>query len=696
MPTNGDYSNWDWSNQNQNNWKMKQNNRWVDIQPPFLWNTDKSKHLDDIYKTQDYTYQKGWRLVHANFDGAYPYFILYNVYASLLRSYIYTGSTVNYNGILTVLTPSEKLKESKILNSATTYQYAIDDTRKLDINNISVLDTYAGLGSWSVADFIMTFDSNIKATAFKDQKWGIAFYTTNQMDVKLKITGTSTPVPVDQLTTFVGGTGSITSSGFNTAYSRVNKLVQSGEDYFEKMQKSADKIKPNAWKPLVTYKNTVGKLSKVGNYLSAAASFSSAVGVVASFFDILGGGLGPQSVPMGYVHNLDATGTITFQQKMRDTQFQIPGVEYSYNARPSWAYQCPMGIVNLKKAPVIKKTSSYIKIKDPNCNFTETKIGFQTLYRSCKSTVFSQILVYKKIHTMGRKGADKSKLVKYSLEQGVDLLQQQISGVNIKDIKAAIVCKPNNGIGNNYSYSISSNKLKITSLEKYERKNSWGSSLTPQVYVDIENPVYKYLESGKFIVHKYGENDNDVYFGTPYTDINSLKKIVFEVPENTDVLLGLLVTYYAPNTTEPQIYKALYRFKEVEEKASKPEIFFDEVQPNFGSSEGTLLKSTVSSVDFKCNTSKVSSRSLIVQEPGVGEFSINVYPNPSNGIFNINNTNASLSYDINIYDMSGKLVLSKKNIDSSTSIDMTEYSRGTYVLVATSAAGSYQSKILLK
>jgi bacillolysin len=60
---------------------------------------------------------------------------------------------------------------------------------------------------------------------------------------------------------------------------------------------------------------------------------------------------------------------------------------------------------------------------------------------------------------------------------------------------------------------------------------------------------------------------------------------------------------------------------------------------------------------------------------------ISIYPNPSNGIFNINlgETNPTL---IEVYDLTGKIILSKKNIIASdlTTIDLSSASQGVYFI----------------
>ena len=63
-----------------------------------------------------------------------------------------------------------------------------------------------------------------------------------------------------------------------------------------------------------------------------------------------------------------------------------------------------------------------------------------------------------------------------------------------------------------------------------------------------------------------------------------------------------------------------------------------------------------------------------------------IYPNPSNGIFTISYGNSKLS-SIEVYDLTGKIIVSKKEIQTSnfeTSIDLSNTQTGIYfVKIAT-------------
>jgi hypothetical protein len=74
--------------------------------------------------------------------------------------------------------------------------------------------------------------------------------------------------------------------------------------------------------------------------------------------------------------------------------------------------------------------------------------------------------------------------------------------------------------------------------------------------------------------------------------------------------------------------------------------------------------------------------------------SVNIYPNPSSGIFNIDNSMLEgTTYDISVFDSFGKLILQGKNMES---IDLSAYSDGFYYITLSSATfGSTSKKIAL-
>ena len=79
----------------------------------------------------------------------------------------------------------------------------------------------------------------------------------------------------------------------------------------------------------------------------------------------------------------------------------------------------------------------------------------------------------------------------------------------------------------------------------------------------------------------------------------------------------------------------------------------------------------------------------ITQTLGVNETASNkdvfvVYPNPSKGLLNIKFTNSNEVYDINVYDVSGKLVFTqannKLNHDKIGTFDLSQLVKGDYLI----------------
>ncbi|WP_130734750.1 T9SS type A sorting domain-containing protein [Flavobacterium sp. J27] len=78
--------------------------------------------------------------------------------------------------------------------------------------------------------------------------------------------------------------------------------------------------------------------------------------------------------------------------------------------------------------------------------------------------------------------------------------------------------------------------------------------------------------------------------------------------------------------------------------------------------------------------------------------SLTVYPNPSNGLFIISNKNAKIINEITVYDITGKNIFTRKNLESSSEIkvDLSNASNGIYFMKIDSDSGSVTKRILKK
>lgn len=90
------------------------------------------------------------------------------------------------------------------------------------------------------------------------------------------------------------------------------------------------------------------------------------------------------------------------------------------------------------------------------------------------------------------------------------------------------------------------------------------------------------------------------------------------------------------------------------------------------------------------------SEALNVNEVDFLNDNITIYPNPSNGIFNIKMKSIT-EVKFDIYDITGKLIMRKSNIiENNYKLDLTNYSKGIYFMKINSDLGSVTKKLLVQ
>ncbi|MHC1705727.1 MAG: T9SS type A sorting domain-containing protein [Tenuifilaceae bacterium] len=77
----------------------------------------------------------------------------------------------------------------------------------------------------------------------------------------------------------------------------------------------------------------------------------------------------------------------------------------------------------------------------------------------------------------------------------------------------------------------------------------------------------------------------------------------------------------------------------------------------------------------------------------ISKNNLNVYPNPSNGLFNLK-TNINSEYTITICNSSGKIIVNRKSNNPIEIIDMNQYSAGIYILRITDNSKTYFQKLV--
>ena len=88
---------------------------------------------------------------------------------------------------------------------------------------------------------------------------------------------------------------------------------------------------------------------------------------------------------------------------------------------------------------------------------------------------------------------------------------------------------------------------------------------------------------------------------------------------------------------------------------------------------------TLTAIDYASNPNSATATVTVVDFVGIAELdnSLNIYPNPSNGLFNIETETLS---EVTITDVTGRLIFATELTDTNTQIDLSSYGRGVYFI----------------
>ncbi|MDU1903644.1 MAG: T9SS type A sorting domain-containing protein [Dysgonomonas sp.] len=687
MPTNGDYTNWNWENSATNNWQREKNNKWQSIPSPFTSTIDRINLMYEIYSKKDYTYQKGWRLVHANFKGTFPYFVLYNINSSVLRGFVYVEGDAGIpygNSIIMTVTPDYNLKTTKLLHLSENVQYAVEDKSSGSLfsqASVSAITT-SGLNSWAALEIPLLFDNTISNLS---SNWTIEFFSGTNSNISFEINGTSVPMDPNGNNLFAHPQKVNTVSSLKADYAKIHTNIKNISEWGEKLTTNADKIKLDSKTPsfLKKYKETSEKLGNTIKVVSTIAQISSGIEVALGIFDFFFGG-SSSTIPTGYSHNFTGTGSINTLQYLRGTTLSVPG---SKNASiPSWGYNCGMGVINLKNTPTVKKTASYEyfsnlpKVGGVNrSGFTLAKDKFGQLQLAYSESRNNMGFGIPNAIYICYGSQLEGHLVKYKFWDNIDLNIK--SGVNIIEAKFALLCKTNN------ENDIINSQFK--SIYRYYVSASVGNR---SVVCITPNPIYNLLQNEKYTLYEYDKTNKVFIFGTPYMTLNQLKNVNFETVPRGDIYLGVLIKYMTDKDNEPRFYKGTYKVNINQEATSLPKYLGS--QPN-----NSFLTSTHSPTKLGFNYFNNCNSSFTTGLRSIGgeEFNnVTLYPNPTNGIVYLKTSKANDKCKVDIYNTSGKLVYSKENVVNGEVIDLSMLNKGIYIVKINTDGEIKTEKVILK
>lgn len=444
MPTDGNYSNWNWEIQTTDNWKIKRGNTWEEINPPFSPQTERTGDIVGVYATADYTKAKGWTLLWAQFDGMYPYFALYNPHKGLVRAFFYTDK-VAFHYLLATLSYHDTGNPG-LLTFGNEYQIAADkylNTSVLSSDMISVVIPTVGAQNWCSVDFPIFFDNNIKHHRYNSKKWVLKFYGCEDYKIYLKGQSQSGQPASTAQHSIVGKTSDITSTTFSASHAKLHSNIEKVSNAIQKMQTSVKDINEKSPKFLQTYKKTISSLKPVSDVFSYLTSLSSTASAVIGFFKFISGSFDEKksTTPTSTIQFLELEGSMKIKYFLGGNTLKIPGVEGDYFPPVSWEpFDCVMGFINLEKTPTIRKTTAYEKYA-----FDGDEKGFLYFDEYNREVVtIKNLFNYPDLIARGEHPAVSGYLgrfVKYKFEDNNTVAINNIQGLTLMDLRFALVFK---------------------------------------------------------------------------------------------------------------------------------------------------------------------------------------------------------------------------------------------------------------
>jgi len=557
---------WDWEDQRPENWlrsdgkPLFRGGGGMEICPPFAktpnglsYCADGNGLLAQIRETRDYKKAQGWYLFQYSFGPNidWPYFILYNKYRAILRIFYFIGNSVENSSYASAslrfssLSPAPPLA---ILSSAVPYKFASDKYFARDKNIVNDLIAQsipdgAIQNHWNAVDFAIMFDPNYGDKQYKGAKMYIKVEAVDESKIVLDGRSASDPTILEGDRFVFSGKGNENTKDLNILKEGAVTLKNAAE-YSKSISEELDSIKPKDQEFLQRFKRDM-IAANVPEFLATLSTISSVASGLFSAANFLNGLFGSGAAPPVINYQvLKFTGSITKQKPMIGFDVKVPGVLPSGLDEKKAAFDCPLGLINLSKTPNINATTPYYVYCINLPDFDKKYLG---------------------------------RYVQYNLDTDIEISINDIRDENgvqemsLQDLKFAIICEAQKDNKEKYYYDIT----------------------TPPNCTSIPTPdrVYNDLMKGKFIIHKFNPDKQiperaEVYFGTPFVDPEYFRGVTFEVPEKTDVYLGVSALFKVKGYEQPVVFHAKYKFDPIIVPAVKKEVYYIvEEQTTFPSSK---------------------------------------------------------------------------------------------------------------
>ena len=296
----------------------------------------------------DYHKANGWELVYNTFNTTSRldplYFMLYNKYRGVVRTYFYISPGSNYpssNLVHFLNLRGTGASNSPILNFAA--QEIVDIATKSQ--SASQIQPYkvSTTGSWYAAEFELAYDQSTAQTPYDQVRLDWLINPNSIAGISLNGTQTGT----------LDGTITNTSSGSNFFSNALGGLISGGAKVV------GDSLKN---KSILTFLPQSIKKSLID------AGTNGVAGLVKGFLNGILGGTSTtttQKVNLKINTNISLSGTATVESQLYDNIFSLTGTQNVMATLPYYPnYPSPMGVFYISAKPVINRTVTTTQIDD--------------------------------------------------------------------------------------------------------------------------------------------------------------------------------------------------------------------------------------------------------------------------------------------------------------------------------------------
>jgi hypothetical protein len=357
------------------------------------WYSPINGALNRIYLDQDYTKIKGWQLLRMNMGGrspiATPYFVLYNKFRGIIRTFFFIDNVGVYPNGLTI-TMSHNSSNGSYSSGVLALSQPLAQSQDYYLQNrnnnheiISYVTRFTSQRGWVFADFQAGFDSNVGNSQYSGSslEFDVLAITINNVRLAGAL-NFKTEQQVQEGGYGIGGAATgVGTSGLNNFLANGQKVLTAvGSDDLNKL---ADNYKLKADKTVATVHIPVTQaqhgaistaVSHSGSTLKTVVGLAGALGPWVGLIGSVVGALWPDDNPSApaaapfypTVSNgtLSLKGTISTTAPKTSFTMQVPGSQHFFPHNPGAPtnqtdggnqpyYDCPLGIFTIKNTPIV-------------------------------------------------------------------------------------------------------------------------------------------------------------------------------------------------------------------------------------------------------------------------------------------------------------------------------------------------------